>query len=207
MSMERKYVLGERLAFKFSALTYPKKNSIGPQESWGKFLRLCLDFCEWKGRKNEPVRGARRRKKDRKSANGCSCRALSATRIERGFFSLWTLCGLGSQLYWNTILVPADTDNDGFKPPRFHCRVFFASGSKYHSTGSAQTKGSLLHPCQGSKPTWILLRGAPLDCRSYPYHVLCALKHCNQDRCCSLHPDRQEAEEKAHWPKHRSGVL
>lgn len=58
--MERKYVLGERLAFKISARTYPKKNTIGPQESWGKVLRLCLDFCERKGSKKEGVRRARR---------------------------------------------------------------------------------------------------------------------------------------------------
>ncbi len=59
--MERKYVLGERLAFKFSALIYPKKNTT--QESWGKFWRLYLDFCEWKGSKKEGVRRDRRRKK------------------------------------------------------------------------------------------------------------------------------------------------
>lgn len=106
MSMEIKYVLGERLAFKFSALTYHQK-----QRHWasGKFavnLRLCLDFCERKGRKKEAVRGARRRKKYRKSANGCSCRALSATRIEKGFFSpsglceAWAHCSIEIQ-YWS----------------------------------------------------------------------------------------------------------
>lgn len=58
MSMERKYVLGERLAFKFSALTYPKKNSIGPQESWGKALSGLLwvkreEERQWEGPEEE----------------------------------------------------------------------------------------------------------------------------------------------------------
>lgn len=120
----------------------PRKTPLGLRKVGVSFEGCAWTFASKKGG----------RKEDRKSANGCSCRALSATRIQKGFFSLWTLCGLGSQLYWNTISVPADTDNDGFKPPRFHCRVFFTSGSKYHSTGSVQTKARFFAPARVQSP-------------------------------------------------------
>lgn len=184
----------------------PRKTTLGLRKVGVSFWGSVWTFVSEKGGRTRQWEGPEEERKTERVQMDAVVGHYQP-RGSREAFSPSELCVACSQLYWNTILVPADTDNDGFKPPRFHCRVFFASGSKYHSTGSAQTKGSLLQPCQGSKPTWILLRGAPLDCRSYPYHVLCALKHCNQDRCCSLHPDRQEAEEKAHWPKHRSGVL
>lgn len=181
----------------FSPHISPKTTPLGLRKVCGRFLRFCLDFCERKGRKKEAVRGARRRKKEIQKE--CKWMQLSGTisHADRerlfspsGLCEAWAHSSIEIQ-YWS---LPTQTMM-ALNRLAFTV-VCFASGSKYHSTGSAQTKGSLLHPCQGSKPTWILLRDAPLDCRSYPYHVPSALMHCNQDRCCSLHPDRQEAEEK-----------
>lgn len=188
----------------------PRKTPLGLRKVGVSLGGSVWTFVSEKGVRKREWEGPEEERKTVRVQMGAVVGHYQPRGSRKALSPFWTLCGLDSQLYWNTISVPADTDNDGFKPPRFHCRVFFASGSKYHSTGSAQTKSSLLRPCQGSKPPRILLCGAPLDCCSYPYRVLFALMHCNQDRCeWLLFPPPWEtgSRRKAHWPKHRSAAL
>lgn len=123
--MERKYVLGERLACKFSALTYHQK-----QRHWasGKFAvsfwGSVWTFVSEKGGRKRQWEGPEEERNTERVQMDAVVGHYQPRGSRKAFFPLWTLRGLGSQLYWNTILVPADTDNDGFKPPRFHCYVF-----------------------------------------------------------------------------------
>lgn len=144
----------------------PRKTPLGLRKVEVSFGASVWTFVSIKGVRKREWEGPKEERKIERVQMGAVVRHYQPRGSRKALSPFWTLCGLDSQLYWNTISVPADTDNDGFKPPCYHCRVFFASGSKYHSAGSAQTKSSLLRLCQGSKPSRILLCGAPLDWRS-----------------------------------------
>ncbi len=137
----------------FSPHISQEKTPLGLRKVGVSFGGSVWTFVSEKGVRKREWEGPEEERKTVRVQMGAVVRHYQPRGSRKALSPFWTLCGLDSQLYWNTILVPADTDNDGFKPPHFHCRVFFASGSKYITQlGRRRQKALFFAPARVQSP-------------------------------------------------------